>query len=474
MPDRYDLIVIGGGSAGLTAVRFARRLGLSVALVERDRIGGDCTWTGCVPSKALLKAAGLAYEMRSASRFGLLPPHNSPVDFSMVMSRVRGVMQAIHDAESPDALREDGIEVVHGEARFIDSHSIRVEESHLAARRFLVCTGASPVIPPIPGLLEVLYLTYETVWGLTHLPSRLAVVGGGPIGCELAQAFLRLGSSVTLVEAGNRLLLLDEPEASALVATRLKAEGLELKLGTTLASVQPYGQDISLSLSNGEAIGADTLLIVVGRRPQLKSLCLESAGVAYDASGIRVDKNLRTSQRHIYAAGDCTGSYQFTHYAAYQGFMAVRNAFLPRTRRAVLGHVPWVTFTDPEVAHVGLTESQAREQNGADVEVSNWPMNQVDRAVVDGSEDGFLKVVHGQNGKLLGATVASPRAGELIQEWALALDHGLKISDLAQSLHAYPTYSLANQQLATQVTVERMLSGRMGKVIRRFARGLVG
>ena len=474
MPDRYDLIVIGGGSAGLTAVRFARRLGLSVALVERDRIGGDCTWTGCVPSKALLKAAGLAYDMRSASRFGLLPPHNSPVDFSMVMSRVRGVMQAIHDAESPDALREDGIEVVHGEARFIDSHSIRVEESHLAARRFLVCTGASPVIPPIPGLLEVLYLTYETVWGLTHLPSRLAVVGGGPIGCELAQAFLRLGSSVTLVEAGNRLLLLDEPEASALVATRLKAEGLELKLGTTLASVQPYGQDISLSLSNGEAIGADTLLIVVGRRPQLKSLCLESAGVAYDASGIRVDKNLRTSQRHIYAAGDCTGSYQFTHYAAYQGFMAVRNAFLPRTRRAVLGHVPWVTFTDPEVAHVGLTESQAREQNGADVEVSNWPMNQVDRAVVDGSEDGFLKVVHGQNGKLLGATVASPRAGELIQEWALALDHGLKISDLAQSLHAYPTYSLANQQLATQVTVERMLSGRMGKVIRRFARGLVG
>ena len=474
MADRYDLIVIGGGSAGLTAARFARQLGLSVALVERDRIGGDCTWTGCVPSKALLKAAGLAYDMRSASRFGLLPPHNSPVDFSMVMSRVRGVMQAIHDAESPDALREEGIEVVHGEARFIDSHTIRVEESHLAARRFLVCTGASSVIPAIPGLLEVLYLTYETVWGLTHLPSRLAVVGGGPIGCELAQAFLRLGSSVTLIEAENRLLLQDEPKASELIATRLKAEGLDLKLGTALGSVQPHEQGISLSLSDGEAIGADTLLMSVGRRPQLKSLGLESAGVAYDASGIRVDKNLRTTQRHIYAAGDCTGGYQFTHYAAFQGFMAVRNAFLPRNRRAVLGHVLWVTFTDPEVAHVGLTESQARDQNGADVEVSNWPMNQVDRAVVDGSEDGFLKVVHGQNGKLLGATVASPRAGELIQEWALALDHGLKISDLAQSLHAYPTYSLANQQLATQVTVERMLSGRMGKVIRRFARGLAG
>ena len=474
MPDRYDLIAIGGGSAGLAAARFARRLGLSVALVERDRIGGDCTWTGCVPSKALLKAAGLAYDMRSASRFGLLPPHNSPVDFSMVMSRVRGVMQAIHDAESPDALREEGIEVVHGEARFIDSHTIRVEESQLAARRFLVCTGASSVIPAIPGLEDVPFSTYETVWELPDLPRRLVIVGGGPIGCELAQAFLRLGSSVTLIEAGNRLLLQDEPEASELIATRLKAEGLELKLGTALGSVQPYDQGISLSLSDGEAIGADTLLIAVGRRPRLESLGLESAGVTYDSAGIGVDKTLRTSQRNIYAAGDCTGSYQFTHYAGYQGFMAVRNAFLPRNRRAVLGHVPWVTFTDPEVAHVGLTESKARERAGNNVEISSWPMSQVDRAIADGSEDGFLKVAHGPNGKLLGATVASPRAGELIQEWALALDHGLKISDLAQTLHAYPTYSLANQQLAAQMTVEKMLSGRMGKVIQRFARGLVG
>ena len=471
MPGRYDLIVIGGGSAGLTAARFARQLGLRIALVERDRIGGDCTWTGCVPSKALLRAAGLAHEMRNASRFGL-PPHNPSVDFSTVMSRVRGVMQAIHDAESPDTLRGEGIEVVYGEARFIDSHTIRVEESQWSARRFLVCTGASPVIPPIPGLFAVPYLTYETVWGLTNLPRRLAVVGGGPIGCELAQAFLRLGSSVTLIEAENQLLLQDEPEASELIATRLIAEGLELKLRTALGSVQPYEQDIHLSLSDGEAIGADTLLMSVGRRPQLESLGLESAGVAYDAAGIGVDKTLRTSQRHIYAAGDCTGSYQFTHYAGYQGLMAVRNAFLPFKKKAVLDRVPWVTFTDPELAHVGLTESQAREQNGANVEVSNWPMNQVDRAIVDDSEDGFLKVVHGQNGKLLGATVASPRAGELIQEWTLALDHGLKISDLAQSLHAYPTYSLANQRLAAQITVEKMLSGRMGSLVRSLARGM--
>ena len=337
MPDRYDLIVIGGGSAGLTAARFARRLGLSVALVERDRIGGDCTWTGCVPSKALLKAAGLAYDMRSASRFGLLPPHNFPVDFSMVMSRVRGVMQAIHDAESPDGLREEGIEVVHGEARFINSHTIRVEESQLAARRFLVCTGASPVIPAIPGLEDIPFSTYETVWELPDLPERLVIAGGGPIGCELAQAFLRLGSSVTLIEAENRLLLQDEPEASELIATRLKAGGLDLKLGTALGSVRPYDQGISLSLSDGEAIKADTLLMSVGRRSRLESLGLESAGVAYDASGIRVGKNLHTSQRHIYAAGDCTGSYQFTHYAAYQGFMAVRNAFLPRNKAGRVG-----------------------------------------------------------------------------------------------------------------------------------------
>ncbi len=473
MPDRYDLIVIGGGSAGLTAARFARRLGLSVALVERDRIGGDCTWTGCVPSKALLRAAGLAHEMRNASRFGL-PPHNPSVDFSTVMSRVRGVMQAIHDAESPDTLRGEGIEVVYGEARFIDSHTIRVEESQLAARRFLVCTGASSVIPAIPGLEDVPFSTYETVWELPDLPRRLVIVGGGPIGCELAQAFLRLGSSVTLIEATDRLLSQEEPEASRLLATRLVAEGAKLKLGTGLQSVHRSKHGVSLCLSNGELAEADTILMAAGRRPRLESMGLEDARVAYDHAGIKVDKHLRTSQRRIYAAGDCVGGYQFTHYAAYQGFMAVRNAFLPGNKRGILERVPRVTFTDPEVAHVGLTESQAQERHSPRARVSRFPMSRVDRAAIDGQTEGFLKIVHLPNGKLLGATVVGSRAGELVQEWTVALDQGLKLSHIAQTLHAYPTYSLVNQQAAAKVTVENMLTGRMGKVIRRFARGLVG
>ena len=465
----YDLIVIGGGSAGLTAARFARQLGLSVALVEKSRIGGDCTWTGCVPSKALLKAADVAHEMRNAGHYGL-PEQRPDIDLEPVMSRVKAVIGRIYHAESLDSLRSEGIDVVIGPARFQDSRTISVDGRELTARRFLICTGASPAVPPIPGMETVGYLTYETVWDLAVLPGRLAIVGAGPIGCELAQAFNRFGSSVTLVEAADRVLPQDDPETSEVIGRVLAEEGVDVRVGNGLASAEKVPDGVRLSLAGGGQVEAEAVLLSVGRRANLEGLRLESAGVGHDHRGITVTQHLRTNQRNIYAAGDCIGGYQFTHYAAYQGFLAVRNAFLPLNQRAVLPYVPWATFTDPEAAQVGLTEAQARERHGDSVTAGRFPLSKVDRAATDGATDGFIKLVYRPNGRLLGATVVAPHAGEMIHEFAVALDRRLKLADLARTIHVYPTYGTGVQQLATDLTVERMLSGRVGRLARKLAR----
>ena len=471
MKNEYDLLIIGGGSAGLTAADFGVRLGLKVALVEKSRPGGDCTWTGCVPSKTLLRIARTAHEVRTAPRSGI-SAGQPKVDFPAVMSQVREVMEKVAGAESAEVLISRGIDVFAGEAKFLDPHTIATSEAELKARKILIATGAGPLIPPIPGLDQVGYLTYETIWDLEALPEHLLVVGGGPIGCELAQAFRRLGSRVSLVEAMPRILLQDEPEASSLILDQLADEGVEFHLGAPVEKVEKTGQDssgIQLTTSQGPVSG-DALLLAVGRRARLSGLELERAGVEYGPNGIRVNRILRTSQRHIYAAGDCLGGFQFTHYAGWQGFMAVRNALLPGSTRAVLDWVPWTTFTDPEVAHAGLTEQQARDKYGHRIEVVNWPMAQVDRALTDGTSAGFIKLVHLHNGRLLGATVVSSRAGEMIHEWTLALDQRRKVGDLANSIHVYPTYSMANMQVSSQLRISALLSGASGHLIKIMAR----
>ena len=474
MQSEYDFLIIGGGSAGLTAADFAVRLGLKVALVEKSRPGGDCTWTGCVPSKTLLRIARTAHEVRTAPQSGISagPPK---VDFPAVTSKVREVMEGIAGAESTEVLRSHGIDVFLGEAKFLDPHTIALPDAELKARRILIATGAGPVIPPIPGLDQVDYLTYETIWNLEVLPEHLLLLGGGPIGCELAQAFRRLGSRVSLVEAMPRILLQDEPEASSLILDELANEGVEFHLDASVEKVEKIwktGQDsgeIQMTTSQGPVFG-DALLLAVGRRARLSGLELERAGVDCGPNGIRVNRNLRTSQRHIYAAGDCLGGFQFTHYAGWQGFMAVRNALLPGSTRAVLDRVPWTTFTEPEVAHVGLTEQQARDKYSNRIAVTNWPMAQVDRALTDGASTGFIKLVHQPNGRLLGATVVCQRAGEMIQEWTLALDQGRKVGDLAGSIHVYPTYSMANMQVSSQLRISGLLSGVAGRIIKKLAR----
>ena len=469
MSASYDLIVIGGGSAGLTAARFGAQLGLRVALAEMERVGGDCTWTGCIPSKSLVKAAKVVHDMRTADRYGLNAV-KPPIDLKAIMARVKAVSEEVYQGESPDTLRNEGIDVFFGPARFLDSAMVQVGDAKLSGRKFVINTGARPVLPSIPGITEVNYLTYETVWELQDLPERLLVIGGGPIGCELGQAFQRLGSEVTLLEAGPRLLAKDEPEAADLISARLLEEGVDVRLGAPVQSVRQRGLTVQ-ALLDGQELHGDALLLAVGRTPRVDNLGLEQAGVAYTAKGIEVNDHLRTNRRHIYAAGDCLGGYQFTHYAGWQGFMAVRNAFVPGASKSVLSQVPWSTFTDPEVARVGLSEAQARAEAGDKVCVAIWPLSKVDRALTEGEPQGFLKVVHRKNGAILGATIAAPRAAEMVQEWGLAIDKKLKIGDLANSLHIYPAYTMGNMQAAADIRVKQLLAGISGRLVRTLAGG---
>lgn len=465
----YDLAIIGAGSAGLTAARFAARLGRKVALIEAHRVGGDCTWTGCVPSKSLLQAAKVAHTIRTAGEYGIRS-RQPDVDFAAVIERIRNVIEEIYAGESPDVLRAEGIDVIEGQAEFSDRRAVVVGGRHLSARYFLICTGASPFVPPIQGLAETPYLTYESFWELEEIPARLIVIGGGPIGCELAQACQRLGSQVTLIEALDRILPNDESEAAEVVADSLRRDGIDLRLGAPVQSVGLDGMGSITVKAGGEDIEGDGLLVAVGRRANVDGLSLENAGVEYSRTGVAVDDFLRTGARNIYAAGDCVGGFQFTHYAGYQGAMAVRNMLLPGRSRAKPSHPPWATFTDPEVAHVGRTEAQARENFGWKVRVSTLPMRSVDRAVTDGSAEGFIKVVYRDNGTVLGATVVGRNAAEALQAWAIADERGLKIGNLARAMQAYPTLGTGNQQVAWDAYLDGLTRGFTGRVVRRLAR----
>jgi pyruvate/2-oxoglutarate dehydrogenase complex dihydrolipoamide dehydrogenase (E3) component len=469
MADAYDLIIIGAGSGGLTAAEFAVKLGIKVALVEKERIGGDCTWTGCVPSKALLKAAKVAHQARSAGKYGIMTDLPS-TDMSKVRDYVRQVIADIYQHETPEKLGGKGIDVVMGAAQFVDAHTIQVGQRRLAAKKFILATGAHPFIPPVPGLDDVPYLTYLHIFDNNQLPERLLVMGAGPIGSEIAQAYQRLGSQVTLIDVG--LMPRDEPEVAEVMGRVFTCEGMKFVEGLVTAARRTDNDIVVLNVKEQEIRG-DMLLVAVGRAPNVGDLALDQAGVKYSAQGIEVDKYLRTNVKHIYAVGDCVkGNHQFTHVAGWQAVQAVRNALLPGTSNGFSEVVPWTTFTDPEVAHVGLTEAEARQQfsHGA-VGVTLWPMSRTDRAVAENDREGFIKVVHKKNGKVLGATVVASRAGEIITEFTLALRHSLKLFDLANVIHVYPTYAVGTMQLAGQVVVNNLLSGLSGRALRFLAGG---
>ncbi len=461
----FDLVIIGAGSGGLTAAGFAAQLGAKVALVEKNRIGGDCTWTGCVPSKALLKAAKIAHEVRTASRFGVTA--NPPiVEMTKVRAYVRQAIQQVYQFEGPEELRKQGIEVIQGAGRFVDASTIVVGEQLVRSKSFLLTTGARPRIPPIAELNEVPFVTYEQIFDNDRLPRAMIVVGGGPIGMEMAQAYQRLGAQVTVV--ADRLLPKEEPEVREVMQRVFEREGVRFVWGRA-KSARKEGDEIVVATDREEARG-DLLLIASGRRPTVEGLDLEKAGVNYSEGGIPVDDQLRTNVKNIYAAGDVTGGYQFTHFAGWQAFQAARNALLPGSNSGLTDLVPWATFTDPEVAHVGLTEEQSRVKFGENVRVCRWEMSRTDRAICEDDRDGFVKVIGKKNGSLLGATVVNGRAGETITEFIVAIKQSMKVSDLAGAIHAYPTYSTAVQQLAAELTIEGLMSGASGKIIRGLSK----
>jgi pyruvate/2-oxoglutarate dehydrogenase complex dihydrolipoamide dehydrogenase (E3) component len=391
-------------------------------------------------------------------------PVEPEVELQAVMAHVHSVIAETYAEETPQALRAKGIDVALGRGLFVDPHTLVVGDTTLRARNVVLATGAHPFIPSIQGLADVDYLTYETIWDLQVLPQHMIVLGGGQIGSEMSQAFRRLGSQVTLIDAAQRILPGDEPEASRVMSQVFASEGIDLRCNTEAEEVWQDDGGIHLIAGDDELVG-DALLVAVGRRPNVEGLDLEKAGVVYNADGIQVDDKLRTSQPHIYAAGDCIGGYQFTHYAGWQGAIAVRNALLPLASKGVRQTVPWTIFTDPEVAKAGLTEAQARERFGDAVDVLEWPMTKVDRPRAEVDTKGFVKLVH-RGGKVLGVTIVSGRAGELIQEWIYALEYGVKVRDIATAVHVYPTFSRANAKAGGELVRKQLLEGRLGGIVR--------
>jgi pyruvate/2-oxoglutarate dehydrogenase complex dihydrolipoamide dehydrogenase (E3) component len=476
----YDLVVIGGGTAGLVTAAGSAGIGARVALVERERLGGECLWTGCVPSKALIAAARSAAESRGAERYGIRSAQVE-ADFGAALRWVRDAQQRIAPHDSPERFRGLGVDVIQGEARFTGARALSVDGRALSAKRIVLATGSAPAVPPIPGLADVPYLTNETIFSLTERPATLLVLGGGPIGLELAQAFTRLGSTVHVLEAAPRLLPREDHELAELLGQRLDAEGVRLHLGMTATRVErgPSGRGIRVTAASSDdgphgsrealTLEGDALLVATGRTPRLDGLELARAGVEAGKGGITVDEGLRTTAEGVWAAGDCVGPLRFTHVADYQARLVIRNAFFPFRSRADYSVVPWVTFTDPELAHVGLTEEEARERHGDGVRVWRRPFADVDRAITDGETAGLVKLVTTHRGRILGGHILGHGAGNMIGEITLAMKHGVSAQALGNTIHPYPTYPEAIRQAAEQYTKSRF-AGPVKAVAGWFAR----
>ena len=461
----YDLCIIGGGAAGLVTAAGAAALGAKVILIEKHRLGGDCLYTGCVPSKTLLHCADVAQTIKTSQDFGLSATIDA-IDQNTVMQRVADVIKTIEPNDSPERFREMGVEIVFAEARFIDEDRLIIEGREISARKFVLATGSRPFIPPISGLDSTDYLSNETIFQLTDNVDHLVVIGSGAIGCEMAQSFVRLGSKVSLV-SGSGILPREDSDMSDVVQQQFIDEGIELYLNCHVHSVEKLKSGLCVQLDDSTKITGSHLLIATGRQANIENLGLEKAGVIVENKRLKLDARLRTSNKKIYACGDVAGPYLFTHMAEHQAGIVLRNTLFHLPAKTQTKHIPWCTFTSPELARVGLSEHEA-QQSGIKYRVYVFPFSELDRGITDGETNGMAKIITSPRGKLLGACIVGSHAGELIAEYVLALSQGLKVSALSNTIHIYPTLAQINRRVADQRMKESLTPSRKKWIKRLF------
>ncbi|MDQ1473639.1 MAG: hypothetical protein QOJ99_5119 [Bryobacterales bacterium] len=469
MTTDYDMVVIGGGAAGLTAAGMSAVLGARTALIAEHKLGGDCTWHGCVPSKSLLKSARVAHEMRSAAKYGLVPSGASH-EWSRIIGRVHSIREYVYeDADAPPNMEKLGVEVIAARARFVNRNSVEITSSESAgrrvvtSRRFILATGSKPVIPEIAGIDSVPILTNESLFELEERPQRLLVLGAGPVGIEMAQAFQRLGSEVTVLGRSERILSRDDSELARMLERCLQGEGVRLLHGAQIERLEPG----LAHLKGGVTVPMDAVLVAVGRRPNLETLHLQAIGVNTAEKGIIVDRHCRTNVKNIFACGDITGKYLFTHMAEHTAKVAAMNAILRVPSSIKEDRVPWCTFTDPELAHVGLGEEELRTR-GQKFQVYRFPFSKLDRAVTESESTGLVKVFANTRGKVLGASILGANAGEMIAGYALAMNAKIGLGAISSTIHPYPTYALGNRRAADIFATRVLTPSRVTWIQRLF------
>ena len=468
----FDIGVIGGGAAGLTVTAGSAQLGARTLLIEKEKeLGGDCLHYGCVPSKTLIKSAHVYHQMKNATRFGLPAVELPPVDFRQVSGRIKSVIDTIQKHDSEERFCKLGARVEFGSPTFTDEHTVRLNGSSFSAKNWVIATGSAPVAPPIPGLDKTPYLTNREIFYMDRLPASMIIPGGGPIGCEMGQAFNRLGTKVAIVDMAPQILVKEDPDMAGMVKAAMQSEGVEFHLQSAIESVRDLGseKEVVVRTEDGRSVSlkAEVLLMALGRGANVDELGLENIGIAFDRGGIKVDPRLRTTRKNIYAAGDVAGGFQFTHAAGYEGGIVVSNAIFRLPRKVDYTYLPWCTFTDPPLGSIGMNEAMAR---AAGIETAVWmeDFKDNDRSLAEGEQIGRIKMILDESEKPIGVQILGPHAGDLLAEWVAVLNGKVKLSTLAAAVHPYPTIGEINKKVAGTYFSPKIFSDKVKKTLKFF------